>query len=321
MSNTLAFPFPTTPLAILFIAIVLTGSAFRELLPPSTLLRRRWRTRLTLLLVPALLIVGVGLGARLLATAMPIFQSEIALASVVPPPTAVLVPTSAPSAVAPTNALPGPTATVDAPPLAAGVPTAPPSLPPAVSGNATSAPTIMPSRTPSGIASTPQNVIRIIEGVRSGALVGRIQYSNDTVATIQFRFATLAGQREPTTFASTTTYQATTGTRTDQRIVVGNRAWTRAADQSWNPSTAQNPQQEIEAFLPPVGSLLAATSDANGVFVWYDSRRDAELRLELDPSTGTPSRLTQTSRSTGTILSVQYQGWNTPESITPPTGQ
>jgi hypothetical protein len=181
-------------------------------------------------------------------------------------------------------------------------------------------PSALPSRVPGEPGGTPLDVARTVEGLRSGALVGRIQYSNGTVATIRLRFTTSVGQQGPNAFASTTTYQGTTGTRTDERIVIGNRVWTRTAGQTWTQSTAQNPQQEIEGFLPPISSLRTATGNANSIFVWDDSERDAEFRLEIDPTTGTPSRLTQTTRSTGTILVVQYQGWNTPETITAPAG-
>jgi hypothetical protein len=78
----------------------------------------------------------------------------------------------------------------------------------------------------------------------------------------------------------------------------------------------------VQAFLPGTGALVAqGRPDGANALSWYDATRDADLRLVTDPLTGVPQQLQQTTRGTGTVLTVSYRGWNTPVEIAPPTGQ
>ncbi len=77
---------------------------------------------------------------------------------------------------------------------------------------------------------------------------------------------------------------------------------------------------QAQNYLPHAAS--AASPDyAQGdhtVLHWYDASRDADVTVRFDPTTGAPQEMRQLTRSSGTVLEVQYKGWNEPVNIQAP---
>lgn len=78
---------------------------------------------------------------------------------------------------------------------------------------------------------------------------------------------------------------------------------------------------QVQAFLP----RLARVSDPQrenderpGELRWYDSARNADVTLRVDPESGQPVQMQTVARDTGSLLTIAYTGWNSPVQIDPP---
>ncbi len=299
---------PLGPLGIAALAALIALFIAREALPATGPGRaRRWRARLTIAVVPLTALAAIALAARLAMVSVPALVAEFSTtettrgAAVPATPTVPQVgPTIAAGATQPTATVAPATPTVRATPT--GAP-ATPAIAPAV-------------------VRSPQQIATAIGSFRSGQFETQIAYANGTTSTVSMRFD-LGDGAQPARLYSSTTFQGATGGRTAEQIVIGRQVWTRDNGADWViASTGQPVQEEVGALLPTTSALLTATATGQPAALrWYDATRDADARLETDPITGTPRRMQQTTRGTGTVLTVVYRGWNTPVEITPPTGQ
>jgi hypothetical protein len=160
-----------------------------------------------------------------------------------------------------------------------------------------------------------------VAGLGTGQFAATITYANGTSSDVVVRFD-FGGEGQPARLASQTTYRAVTGARAAEQITIGDQTWTRQPGQPWLAApTTQGVREELQALLPGTEALVAqGQSDGPNALRWYDAARNADVRLEFDPLTGTPLRMQQTTRGTGAVLTVTYQGWNTPVQIASPTG-
>lgn len=272
----------------------------REVLPTARGgATRRWRRALSVtsavLLIPFVAFVA----ARLTLISTPVMATDFPPAATV---AQALVPDSA--------ATPAPSAAA----TAATAPTAASAETPVAA-----APASTPSARPTPGA--PVRVANAVGGLRTGQFEVEIRYANTALSTSIIVFDLGSGDR-PARLHSWTTYHGTTGSLVTERIVIGGQSWTRQPGGTWSlATTAQGVAPEIGPLLPSPGTALSSAVPDGAVLRWYDPARDADLRLDLDPSTDRPTRLEQTVRVTGTVLTVTYRGWNAPVSILPPSGR
>jgi len=79
---------------------------------------------------------------------------------------------------------------------------------------------------------------------------------------------------------------------------------------------------QLQAYLPHVASApdpVAETSGKTATLTWYDAPRDVDVTLKVDSATGVPLQMQQVPRKSGSTLTVNYAGWNTPVEIAVPT--
>lgn len=312
MQSLLATPFAAPgatldgPFGIAAIVGVAALLIMREAIPRQGDARTgRWRTRLTVALVPLVMILTIALAKQLVAITAPVLALEFAS-------------TETAETARQNEATASATSTQTTPPAVVTIVTPAPLETPS-----TAAPASPPTAgAPTAVVSSPQQIVAAVDALRSGQFETRITYANGTSSTALVRFDLGDGQR-PTSLYSQTTFQGATGGRTTERIVIGDRTWTRRAGGAWvSGATAQPVRDEILAFLPNTSAVPGATSaDAPNALRWYDATRDADARLETDPITGIPQRMQQNTRGTGTVLTATYRGWNTAVTIIPPTGQ
>jgi hypothetical protein len=299
-------PSPTTliaaiagPLGMAFTLALIVILFLREALPAASGRRaRRWRFALSVASAALLLPFVAFIAARLALISAPTLAADL-------PPTASVArvltadPTATPT---PTGVAPGPMPPVEAP---SALPATATPLPP------------QPAITTPG---APVRVASAVGTLQSGQFEVEIRYANAASSTTIVHFD-LGGAGQPPRLHSWTTYQGATGTRTTERVIIGDRSWVRQSGANWSQTTvAESIPQEVAALLPlPGAALSSARADGASALRWYDPARDADLHLELDPTSDLPRRLEQTARGTGTVLTVAYRGWNTPVSILPPT--
>lgn len=115
------------------------------------------------------------------------------------------------------------------------------------------------------------------------------------------------------------TYLGVTGSRTEERVQMGMRAWQRQPDGSWLPQAAATGiEDQLRPYLPQIALAVSPQIQDAGstqVMRWYDTARDADLVLTAVTATGQPQQLVQRARSVSLTLSVAYTGWNTPVTI------
>ena len=162
-----------------------------------------------------------------------------------------------------------------------------------------------------------------IGGLRSGSLTVVIAYVGGTRSIVRSRFI-LDGARQVRAVHLTTTYQAPTGERTDERIVIGTQTWERQAN-GWVAQPNQDGElAQLLAFLPHPGTgveLRASFSAERVVLYYYDPLADADIILVADRTSGRPYTMQQSGRQSRTISTVTYSDWNMPIEILPPTVQ
>lgn len=168
--------------------------------------------------------------------------------------------------------------------------------------------------------------------LRSGQLEAVIRFADDTQSTIVVTFDRDAEVQEPRmhftyTYAYTYSLGQSEGIHVFEleRIVWGEELWQRKRGHPW----IKQPEMEdssamaerlLKRFLPRTNAApdIQHSSRTPGVLTWYDPEHNADVRLEVDPDTGVPVRMTETDRGNERVLIVTYTGWNTAVEITPP---
>ena len=182
---------------------------------------------------------------------------------------------------------------------------------------------------PSPTSSTPsaanllQQVAAVMDALQRGQIDATIQYPQETgarsQAQLRFEFGkTAADQR----LQIVTTYQSDEGPQTSEQIMIGDTTWSRQSTGEWTKAAAQTTiHHQVQPYLPDVSSVTNPTviSNSNTVVLrWYDAARDAEVTLTVDPTTGMPQQMRQLTRATGSVLTVNYSGWDEAVDITSP---
>jgi hypothetical protein len=54
---------------------------------------------------------------------------------------------------------------------------------------------------------------------------------------------------------------------------------------------------------------------------WFEATREADVSVQVDPTTGIPSALRRAPRGEGPVFTVAYRAWNTPVDIQPPSSE
>ncbi len=191
-------------------------------------------------------------------------------------------------------------------------------------------PTVLPSAT--AIPPTPtiappaedqvlQKVAAAKSSLRTGELEATIAYSEGQRSVSYVRFD-LGNETGVHRVHMTTTYHGTDSVQTMEYIMIGENAWQRQADGQWTAvGLREGVWGQVQAFLPQTEHGVAASLAPGGNQTevhWDDPARAADVVLEVDPATGTPRTMRQTTRATGAVLTVTYNAWNTPVEINAP---
>lgn len=206
------------------------------------------------------------------------------------------------------NSMPIPT--VVTPPLTiptAGIPTV------------VTAPTLPPTAPAS--STLRERAITAEAALRTGQLTATIDYGNGSRATIMIRFD-LREMNSIPRYQTMRTYQGAISNQTMERITIGDHIWQRYGADHWAIVSPQaGDWNQVPVFLPHIGAasnVSVETPGNTGWLRWYEGARDADITLEVDPVSGVPRQMRQVGRTTGAILSVNYDAWNTEVSIIPP---
>jgi hypothetical protein len=174
----------------------------------------------------------------------------------------------------------------------------------------------------------PPTVERVVQQVeaakavlRTGELEATITYGEGQPSVSFVRFD-LGNETQDPRVHITTTYHGTDSEQNLEYIMIGDKSWQRQTDGRWTAVGAQEGVWgQVQAFLPDTEHVVdeRLTTNANGTEIyWDDPNRGADITLQVDRETGTPRTLRRTTRATGAILTVTYQGWNTPIEINAP---
>jgi hypothetical protein len=168
-----------------------------------------------------------------------------------------------------------------------------------------------------------QRVVDAEASLQSGRIEALLDYGNGAHATAEIEFQLGAVDRVPLLHLIST-YVGSDGSRTIERIVVGNETWERQQDGPW---TAGSPigsiHEQLHSYLPSVASADPAVTEdgATALLAWFDALRDADVTLVADATTGVPQQMQRTPRSGGPTLTVKYVGWNTPVDVSAPADE
>ncbi len=186
---------------------------------------------------------------------------------------------------------------------------------------ATVAPTIVPPTiAPISLTTVQQRIASSEATLHSGQFTTTIDYGNGFSTYSVARFI-LADGATPFQLALQSTYKAQTGSQTTERIVKGTSISERPAGAQWRTYEAQQESRaEILNLLPAIGSIpeTAITREGPTTLRWHDARRGATMTLTVDPETWVPLTLRQVFDTTRQVVSISYQGWNTPITIARP---
>ena len=186
---------------------------------------------------------------------------------------------------------------------------------------ATVAPTIAPPTiAPIRLTAVQQRIASSEATLHSGQFMTTIDYGNGSSTYSVARFILTDGAT-PFQLALQSTYKAQTGSQTTERIVNGTSISERPVGAQWRTYKAQHdPREEILSLLPAIGSIpeAAITREGPATLRWHDARRGAAMTLTVDPATWVPLTLRQVFDTTGQVVSISYQGWNTPIAIARP---
>ena len=208
--------------------------------------------------------------------------------------------------------VPPPSPTV---PVAIATPAAPPPAQTAVAASSPAAP---------GATAPPFDrgqLDRVMTTLQTGQFDMVIAYANGTSVTEHLSFD-LGQPGQESRWQSSTRYRGITGIRANEQLVAGTRSWARQADGPWAPAPVPvDLRARIGTLLPALSGTDEPTITAVGGLAtlrWYDPARATDIELQVDIATGTPKRLRERERTSGTERTVTYTAWNGAVAITPP---
>jgi hypothetical protein len=180
--------------------------------------------------------------------------------------------------------------------------------------------TVTRSPIPPSAAILTQRVAGVEAAVRTGQLDVVADYGDGRRVLYSARFdLRTAGGLQYLAFKSV--YEGQTGSRTAERVTIGEQTWDREDDGGWLlGTTLETPRAQIEPFLPRIGAIAGPviSDPAAGTLRWYDPVRDADFLLKVDPKSSIPQQLVWRARSTSLVVTIQYSNWNGPVDIRPP---
>lgn len=180
--------------------------------------------------------------------------------------------------------------------------------------------TVPPTIAPVSLTAIRQRIAASEATLHSGQFTTTIDYGNGSSAYSVARFVLTDGAT-PFQLELQSTYKAKTGSQKTERIVDGTSISERSAGAQWRTYKAQqDPRAEILNLLPAIGSIpeTAISREGPTTLRWHDARRGAAMALTFDPETWVPLTLRQEYDTTGQVVSISYQGWNTPIAIARP---
>ncbi len=181
-------------------------------------------------------------------------------------------------------------------------------------------PTVHPTAAPVDLMALRQRITSSEATLHTGQFATTIEYGNGSSASSVIRF-TLADSAKLSQLELHSTYKASTGSQTTERIIGGGTVWERRVGAQWRTYEArQDPRAEIASLLPAIGSIpeTAISREGSTTLRWHDPQRGTAMTLTVDPNTGVPLTLRQEYDATGQVVSIAYQGWNTPIAIALP---
>jgi len=161
-----------------------------------------------------------------------------------------------------------------------------------------------------------------VAALRTGEFEAVIAYVGNTRSTVQVQF-NIDDARQVMSLHVTTRYQAVTGMRTDERLLVNEDSWQRQGDSWTSVAEAAGLREQFPIYLPHPSAGTGMTAQLSGedvVLQYYDPALDADTILLVDRTTGQPRTIRQDALQSGTVTTVIYSGWNTPTPIVPPSG-
>ncbi len=185
----------------------------------------------------------------------------------------------------------------------------------------TPASSIVSESTPAGLVLLSE-VAEQEKNLRTGHLEATIQYGGGNQASNQVEFD-MGDANHPPRLHIITTYQNSQEKQTLERLVIGGQAWQRQGNGPWIKTTdMEGAWEQVQTFLPHADAVSQANTNSGGTTInelrWYDPSRNMDVTCKVDPSTAIPEEMTQVMRSTNSVLTVVYGGWNTPVNINPP---
>ncbi len=181
-------------------------------------------------------------------------------------------------------------------------------------------PTVHPTAAPVDLMALRQRITFSEATLQTGRFATTIEYGNGSSASSVMRF-TLADSAKLSQLELQSTYKASTGSQTTERIIGGGTVWERRVGAQWRTYEAQqDPRAEIASLLPAIGSIpeTAISREGSTTLRWHDPQRGTAMTLTVDPNTGVPLTLRQVFDTTGEVVSISYQGWNIPITIARP---
>jgi hypothetical protein len=284
--------------------------------------RYAYRSRLIFSIIGVILLLGALLGSAILLLLYTPSRDQangVFLAATVPPPTRVA--TNAAGTQAAESTTPAALNTA----RSIGTPAAPTAV---ASGRAAASPklaTNAPSATPTSHSDSAMDMLRRVAAaeaaLRRGQIIATISNADGTGAWAQLRFD-FGDATNPPALHMTSSYTGTASAQSVERITIGDQSWERSPDGRWSARPAQEGvTDQVYVFLPHADSIVNTDLDQNAdaaALHWYETGRDADVTLVVDPTSGTPRELRQVARATGTVRVVTYSLWNTVVDITPP---
>jgi len=296
--------------------------------------RYAYRSRLIFMMLCVAVILGALMGcAILLVLNLPLRSgaTEALLAATGPPmPAPATSAVQAQPAISPALAAPTGASRADAPTAttASQANAQPTAAAAAIPGARASTPTLAPTAlAPTSTNALPpaavmlQRVAAAEAALHRGQIEATISNADGTGAWAQLRFD-FGDAINPPALHMTSIYTGTTSVQKVERISIGDRSWERSSDGRWSARPArEGVTDQVYIFLPHAESIVNTDLDENtdaAMLRWYETSRDSDVTLVVDPTSGTPRELRQVARATGTVRVVTYSFWNTAVDITPP---
>ena len=147
---------------------------------------------------------------------------------------------------------------------------------------------------------------------QTGQLVASIDYSSTIRSVITAQFDLGSAGRERRLYFSIR-YITAGSERVVEMVSIGDQAWQREMDGSWQATTlAPTLQAQLQTLLPQTMGDEVSNVSGTGQIVsrWFDSERGADVVLYSDVADGLPREMQLHTRNTGITMVVSYQAWN-----------